>query len=66
MLGLEPVEPGHLTRTDKLRIDGLDQVEEVLGMAAPRFLDLASGLELIEAELADRLEHREARFGLVE
>ena len=50
--------PGPTTRSRPL-----GKRQEVDGVPPPRFLGLAARLQLLQAELADRLQHRVARLG---
>ena len=64
VLLVEPVEPEGLVRARQLRLRGLDQLEEALGMAAAELVELTALLEPLERVLANRLQQTEAGLAL--
>src|SRR5262249_43787091 len=59
VLGLQPCQPPVLLRRSELRLCLLGQPQEVGRMPSPEVLELPAHLELLERELADRLQHPE-------
>ena len=64
VLHVEPLEPDHLVRAQELGLGRLDEREEALRVAAPPLLKLTLLLQLLERELADRLQQTEARLAV--
>ena len=62
MLGFELGEPGGLLRTSEPGVCVRRQRQEVLGVPKTGRVGLAAGFELLQAKLADGLEHRVARL----
>ena len=60
MLSLQPVEPHPLVGAGQRRLGSLGQGEVVHGVAAPHGLAFAAGLEALQSELPQRLQHPEA------
>src|ERR1044072_259323 len=64
LLGSEQVEDRRLVASARLDVGPLGQPEVPLGMPPPRLGELAGALEQLEPELADRLQHPEARLAV--
>ena len=64
VLALQPVEPGVLVATSQLGMGGLRQVGEVGRVATPGGRFLASGGQLSQRELADRLQQPQPRLAI--
>ena len=60
MLVIEPFDPSRLGRSSQLRLGGLHERKEMIGVAASELIGLGPLYEAIERVLADRLQHREA------
>jgi hypothetical protein len=60
MLGREPLHQLGFSRLEEFGAQRLGKGDEVLGVASSRGVDLTRGRELLEPELADRLQHAEA------
>src|SRR2546426_4936736 len=61
VLRFEPVEPLTLLRSRQRQLGFVSELEEVLAVPVPQGLALAHRAELLEREVAQDLEHREAR-----
>src|SRR5688500_268281 len=62
MLAFNLIEPGGLCCTCKFVARRLDEVEEACGVRAPHDILLSAPCQLLPTELANRLEHGEARL----
>ena len=60
MLVIEPFDPSRQGRSSQLRLGGLHERKEMIGVAASELIGLGPLYEAIERVLADRLQHPEA------